>query len=262
MESKAELRRELRNAIARVRRQLNVGGRSSIEGKQSRTIGATVTDELEAELAALQGAHAGVGDEQDDRQERLAPASGVETNPEARESRFDVSSVIRRSANIVRGRWVELLVLTCAFLWAPGAIVAATVPIGYRPGSDDLVGFGLMAAVRVGRELIGNLALTTIMAAALRDQVTSLASSVAKVLLNLPTLVPIWLALGIDTAWRLWTNWIDLAPNPDRLFGVFQTVSEVEMSLALVATATVGVLIPVAIEKGAASRSLWRERGV
>src|SRR5581483_1305206 len=56
---------------------------------------------------------------------------------------FEVGRVLRRSASIVRGRPIELLVVTYVIGWAPLRIIAYTLPNGYRAGSHDLGALGL-----------------------------------------------------------------------------------------------------------------------
>lgn len=165
---------------------------------------------------------------------------------------FEVGRVVRRSASIVRGRWFELLVLTYVVGWGPLRIIAYTRPDGYRAGSHDLAAFGLTAAVSIGAGLIQNVALAMIMAASLRGHADSPGSSISKVLRALPALFPVWIALQLNTVWGLWASWINLAQalrSGARLVRFIAAESMLELTLAVVATAAVGVLIPVVIEE-------------
>ncbi len=56
MESREQLRAELEEAIARVRRQIDINIRTSIVGDYGPRFGPTATDELKAELAELEDA--------------------------------------------------------------------------------------------------------------------------------------------------------------------------------------------------------------
>jgi hypothetical protein len=59
-ESTEELRRQLRAAIANVRRQIDVEDRASHLGHRGPEFGPTAADELRAELAQLEDALAGL----------------------------------------------------------------------------------------------------------------------------------------------------------------------------------------------------------
>jgi len=56
MESRGQLRAELSDAIARVRRQIDINIRTSVVGDFGPRFGRTATDELEVELARLEDA--------------------------------------------------------------------------------------------------------------------------------------------------------------------------------------------------------------
>lgn len=177
--------------------------------------------------------------------------------------RFEIGHVLRRSHDIVRRRWLELLVVA-ALGWALPLLILLVARGNYRFWTHELTPTGTDAAVWISRDLTYSLAQWTIMATALRGRDQPAFSVILSVLRVLPVLVPVWLLTEVDAAWRLLaslTGYFDTLPLHQRADAIM-TVLDLELSLHFVATVTVGVLYPVVLNEGrgplAAARRAWR----
>jgi hypothetical protein len=167
-------------------------------------------------------------------------------------SHFEIGRVLRRSQDIVRSRWLEILALTVLLAWALPQLISLVAESNYREWSHDLTPLGLGAAVWIGKGLTYRFAQGTIMAAALRRRDEPRFSGISRVLRALPVLIPVWLLSDIEIARRLWVSWT-ASPHEgtpyQKLAGAL-TVSGVELFLALGTMVAVGVFYPVILDEG------------
>lgn len=186
--------------------------------------------------------------------------AGVAAAPSGR---FEIGHVLRRSHDIVRRRWLELLVVA-VLGWALPLLISLVARSNYRAWSHELTPAGVGVAVRISKGLTYSFAQWTIMATALRGRDQPAFSVILRVVRVLPVLIPVWLLSEVDVAWRLLaslTGYFDALPLNQRVDAII-TVSALELSLSFIAAATVGVFYPVVLNEGrgpfAATRRAWR----
>lgn len=177
--------------------------------------------------------------------------------------RFEVGLVLHRSHDIVRRRWLELLVVA-VLGWALPLLIVLVARGNYGVWSHELTPAGVRLAVRIGRDLTYSFAQWTIMATALRGRDDPPFSGILRVLRVLPVLIPIWLLSEVDTAWRFFaalTGFFDALSIYRRADAVLAVLALV-VFLSFLATVTVGIFYPVVLNEGRgpveAMRRAWR----
>jgi hypothetical protein len=187
------------------------------------------------------------------RVRRPRPLPDLDAAPSAR---FEVGLVLRRSQDIVRRRWLELLVVTVVLCWALPPLIWLVAHRNYRDWSHDLTPLGLDAAVGIVAGVTYQFGLATVMATALRGQDEPIFSGLSRVIRALPVLIPVWLLSDVDTAWRHWASWTgfpgagSLGQRAEGILTAILTASALELFLVLVAAVTVGVFYPIVIDEG------------
>jgi len=162
-------------------------------------------------------------------------------------TRFEIGRVLRRSVSTVRRRWLELLLLTVAFVWGPWPLVYALVHAFHSAWSQGPASFGL----RAGLNLVEAFGLAAITAVALRERGGSPTASLGRVLRALPALLPAWVASDYDIAWRFWAYSTGLFQkgrlSADVLADFLLLVAGLELLLAMAVAAGIGVFYPVVL---------------
>jgi hypothetical protein len=172
----------------------------------------------------------------------------------ATSSGFDVGRVLRRSFEIVRHRWLGLLLVTFVVGWASPHLIWLAAQANFRSWSATLTPLGLDGAVNVGERLMYQLCWATITVAALPVRDETPRAGIARVFRALPALVPIWLISDVDIAWDQLAGWTGVfrwsaLPIETRM-NIILAVSPVELLVVSVATVTVGVCYPVILGEG------------
>jgi hypothetical protein len=184
----------------------------------------------------------------------------TETQPPAR---FDVGRVISRSFAVGRERWLTLTLLILGVGFTPILIARSVAEPKHHVAAHDLGGLAVNGAWSLGPALLQHFALAAVVRASVGPkEEAGFIATVRSVLIASPILFPAWLASEYDTFFSLWNDWTQTFRLPPglwaRLVFLFGGLG-LDIAVAAVAVAAVGVFTPVALsEHGDIRRSLIR----